>query len=120
VDSDILIEVFRARDRELVKRWHDLEASGAVIEYSPVSAAELWAGARTNEFEATVRLFDALRCVPIDRETGTRAGHFLRRYAKSHSLELADAVIAATATIAGAALWTRNRKHFPMPELSFF
>jgi len=29
-------------------------------------------------------------------------------------------MIAATVLIRGAALWTRNRKHYPMPEIAFF
>jgi predicted nucleic acid-binding protein len=44
----------------------------------------------------------------------------LRRYRKSHGVELADALIAATAVAHSAMLWTRNRKHYPMKELAFF
>lgn len=47
------------------------------------------------------------------------AGEYIRRYRKSHSVELGDALIAASAVVSGAALWTRNRKHYPMPELKF-
>ncbi|GAA1097327.1 hypothetical protein GCM10009648_40710 [Tsukamurella spumae] len=40
-----------------------------------------------------------------------------RRYRASHSgIDIADYLIAATATAAGAELWTRNIKHFPMFE----
>jgi hypothetical protein len=31
----------------------------------------------------------------------------------------ADALIAAAATTAGLSLWTRNRRDYPMPDLSF-
>ena len=44
VDSDILIEVSRGRDKELVARWVELSRSNAAVLYSPVNAAELWAG----------------------------------------------------------------------------
>jgi predicted nucleic acid-binding protein len=119
-DSDILIELFRGRNREVVTRWRELEDSGAVIWYSPVSAAEIWAGAKPQERAAITTLFESIRCAPIDCETGARAGDYMLRYRKSHSLALGDALIAASASLSGAALWTRNRKHFPMPELSFF
>jgi predicted nucleic acid-binding protein len=33
---------------------------------------------------------------------------------------MGDALIAASAVHNEAALWTRNRKHFPMKELEFF
>jgi len=119
-DSDILIEVSRARDKTLMARWRELGESENEVAYSPVSAAEVWASARTAEFDATTKLLDSLRCLPIDSETGVRAGRFMRQYRNRHSLALGDALIAATAVITGAALWTRNRKHFPMKELSFF
>jgi predicted nucleic acid-binding protein len=120
VDSDILIEVTRGRDPDLVVRWIDLSRSDAAVLYSPVSVAELWAGARPAEHETLTNLFRALRCIPLDAETGQQAGDYLRRYRKSHGVEIADALIAASAVVTSAALWTRNRKHYPMKELTFF
>jgi predicted nucleic acid-binding protein len=87
---------------------------------SPVSSAELWAGALPREHEATAKLFRTLVCVPIDYETGRRAGDYLRQYGKSHGLQITDALIAAAAVLNRAELWTRNRKHYPMKELSFY
>jgi len=97
-----------------------LSRSDVAILYSPVSAAELWAGARLPEHGGLNNLFSALTCVPIDSETGHQAGVYLRRYRKSHSVELGDALIAAGAVLNKASLWTRNRKHYPMKELLFF
>ena len=45
---------------------------------------------------------------------------YLARYAKSHSVEIADALIAAAAATSGLRLWTLNRKHYPMQDLRFF
>jgi hypothetical protein len=120
VDSDILIEVSRGRDAEIVSRWIELSRSDVAILYSPVSAAELWAGARPSEHEAIANLFRALTCVLIDAATGQRAGDYLRRYRKNHGVELGDALIAAAAVLNGATLWARNRKRYPMKELAFF
>jgi hypothetical protein len=120
VDSDILIDVSRGRDTELVSRWTALSRSDVVILYSPVSAAELWAGARPAEHDALKNLFRVLKCVPVDAATGRQAGDYLRRYQKSHAVELGDALIAAAAVSNNAALWTRNRKHYPMKEMAFF
>ena len=85
-----------------------------------MSAAELWAGALPSEFDSLSALFEALVCVPADAEIGRRAGDYLRQYRKSDGVELGDAVIAASAFSRNAALWTRNRKHYPMKELTFF
>jgi hypothetical protein len=90
------------------------------ILYSPLTAAELWAGARPREHEALTKLYRALACAPIDSETGRQAGDYLRQYHKSHGLELGDALVASAALLNRAKLWTRNRKHYPMKELSFY
>jgi predicted nucleic acid-binding protein len=120
VDSDILIEVSRGKDQRLLSRWMELGRSDDLILYSPVSVAELWAGARPREYEMLTQLFRALVCAPIDNETGRRAGDYLRQYRKSHGVELGDALVASAASLNAAQLWTRNRKHYPMKELSFY
>ena len=120
VDSDVLIEVSRGRNSEIVTRWLDLSKSDSAVLYSPVSVAELWAGARPNEFEALTHLFGSLTCIPIDGESGRQAGLYLRQYRKSHGVEIADALIAAGAVANKADLWTRNRKYYPMKDLAFF
>jgi predicted nucleic acid-binding protein len=91
-----------------------------VLLCSPVTIAELWHGARPAEHRVLDALFAVLLCVPVDKEIGRLAGDYLRQYTKSHHLELGDALIAATATVHGAALWTRNRKHYPMPSVEFY
>jgi predicted nucleic acid-binding protein len=120
VDSDILIEVSRGRDSTILAKWMELSESDALILFSPVTAAELWAGARLSEYPKLEALFDALVCVPADASVGRRAGEYLRRYRKSHSVELGDALIAAGTVASSGQLWTRNRKHYPMPELTFY
>ena len=120
IDSDILIEVLRGRDAAILARWTELGGSGDFILCSPVSLAELWHGARPREFQAVRDLFGALICVAIDSGVGRQAGEYLRAYHKSHTVELGDALIAATAKQQKAILWTRNRKHYPMPGLEFY
>jgi hypothetical protein len=120
VDSDIFIEVSRGHDPTIVAKWMELSESDALILFSPVSTAEVWAGARPAEYRKLEALFDALVCVPTEASVGRRAGEYLRRYRKSHAVELGDALIAASAVASGGRLWTRNRKHYPMPELTFY
>lgn len=120
VDSDILIEISRGKDSAIISEWLKLGASDARILCTPVNVAELWAGARPAEHDGLRALFDALIPVLIDAGIGRRAGDYLRRYQKSHALELGDALIAACAITMEAKLWTRNRKHYPMKEVSFF
>ena len=120
IDSDILIEVFRARNSDIMSKWTNLSNSNATILYSSITAAEVWGGARTAEFERLTDLFGTLSCISIDEESGRRAGSYMRQYRKNHAVDIADALIAAGAVASKAALWTRNRKHYPMKDLAFF
>ena len=120
IDSDILIEVARARDSGILNKWDALSQGSTVLFCSPVTVAELWLGARPQENRILQALFAAVQSIPIDAEIGQRAGVFLRQYARSHGVELGDALIAATAFLHDLQLWTRNRRHYPMKDLSFF
>ena len=119
IDSDILIEVLRGRDAAVLEAWERLANSEPVPLCSSVSIAEIWCGARPRETETIDRLFASLPAVPADAQVGRQAGEFLGRYGKSHGVELGDALIGATAIVHGLRLWTRNRKHYPMPGLRF-
>ncbi|HEY1501332.1 MAG TPA: type II toxin-antitoxin system VapC family toxin [Acidobacteriaceae bacterium] len=120
IDSDVLIEVTRKRDDEVLSRWLELGASDTVVMYSPVTVAELWAGILPHEEKLLRALFEALQCAEIDEAIGTRAGAYLRKYQRSHNVQMGDALIAASAIQNEASLWTRNKKHFPMKDLEFF
>ena len=62
-------------------------------------------------------LVKGLAGIQIDSETRHQAGDYPRQY---HGLELGDALVASAALLNRAELWTRNRKHYPMKELSFY
>ena len=120
VDSDVLIEVARGRDGRTLDLWlRTIERDDVLLACSPVTVAELWRGVRPAERETLRELFNALVCLPIDRETGRTAGDILRQFAASHAVEIADALIGASALVHEAALWTRNRKHYPAKGIRF-
>jgi predicted nucleic acid-binding protein len=120
VDSDVVIEVLRGRDRALLAHWAALADTHDAILVSPITMAEVDAGAFETEMQVIARFFAPLTCIAIDEQIGHQAGEYLRQYAKSHNLQIADALIAASAMRCQAALWTRNRKHYPMRELIFY
>lgn len=114
LDSDVLIWVLRGR-RETLQRLEGLEGPLGV---SVVSRAEIWAGAREAEHRAIEALFLSLTTYVVDAAVADMAGDFLRRSLRGgKALELADALIGATAVIHGLSLVTYNVSHFPMPEL---
>jgi len=116
LDTDILIDFLRGR----AAAWSlmaNMHAGGETPLISTVSIAELFAGTRRGEEEATERLLSVLDKVQVSEAIARHAGDFLRVYQRSHGLELGDALVAATALVAGATLITRNVKHYPMPQV---
>lgn len=87
---------------------------------SVLSKIEILAGTRPGEEHATTALFRVFEWVPVDDALAERAGQIARSFVRSHpGVDPVDYAIAATAERYEAALWTRNRKHFPMiPDLS--
>ncbi len=65
-------------------------------------------------------LIDSDLLIEVSRGRNHDAGLYLGQYQRSHGVETADALIAASAVANRAELWTRNRKHYPMKEVSFF
>ena len=117
LDTDILIEVLRQRDAAILAQWRRITGGTEPVLYTPVTAAELWHGLRQGEEAVVSMMLETLTCVPLDVETGRRAGSYLRQFHRSHGLALGDALIAAAAVVYGCALWTRNRKHYPMKDI---
>jgi hypothetical protein len=120
LDTDVLIEVLRARNAPLLAAWSRLQDSSASVFVSPVTVAEIWHGLRPGEQEPVASLFSALACIPLDARIGRAAGEYLRQFHKSHGVMLGDALVAATASAHGLRLWTRNRRHYPMKDVQFF
>ena len=119
LDSDVVIAILRGRSRA-AGTIAELESSGVRTYVCAVTWGEVYAGIRPREEEVTEEFFQARGEVVLDSVTGRRAGSYLARYARSHALEIPDALVAAAATTSGLALWTLNRKHYPMPEIRFF
>lgn len=120
IDSDILIEVLRERNRVVLTTWMKVVSSAEPLFYSPVSVAEIRHGMRPGETNLIDRLFSAMICLPIGEEVASLAGDYLRAFHRSHGVELADAFIAATAIIHSLRLWSQNHKHFPMKQIELF
>jgi predicted nucleic acid-binding protein len=118
LDSDVILEAFRGR-RGITEAIRAAEQAGVATYCCAISLAEIWAGLRPGEEAATEAFFQARGDVTLDAAVGRRAGAYLSRYARSHGLELADALVAAAASTAGLRLWTLNRRHYPMADVLF-
>jgi predicted nucleic acid-binding protein len=119
LDSDVIIEILRGR-RAVVDAVRSLEGSAVPTYCTAISWAEIYAGIRPGEEAVTEAFFNARGEVILDAVAGRHAGHYLARYARSHGVEIADALIAAATTTVGLRLWTLNRRHYPMPDVRFY
>lgn len=119
LDSDVIIAWLRGSESVAGAVMNLLE-SGHNLLWTPVSVAEIFAGAREAESARIKTLFLILETLQISETIGKEAGRYLQKYSKSHSLELGDALIAAAASMAGLSLWTLNKKRYPMPKVRLF
>lgn len=119
LDTDIIIEALRRRE-PVVGQLRALMVSGTHLYTTPVSLAEILAGIRPGEAGTTGNYLARLGEIRLDAAIGRQAGAYLAHYARSHRLELPDALIAAAAVLTGLPLWTRNRRDYPMPEITLY
>lgn len=119
IDTDVLIEYLRANEM-IVKKFTEVYKREKKLCFSPITRAEIVAGLRKGEEEITSKLFGLMECLKIDDEIGHKAGGYMKTYRSSHSTEIADALIAATAHVTDLPLWTLNKKHYPMKDVDFF
>jgi len=118
LDSDVLIEWLRGHE-PVVQQIGTMIEEHAELFWTPVSIAEIFAGVRKDEEDAVANLFVLLESLPVTPAVGRKAGQYLKSYAKSHGVQLGDALIAACASSERFSLWTLNRKDYPMKDLSF-
>lgn len=118
-DSDVVIELLRER-QPVLDQAVALRRSGVRSYCCAVAYAEIFRGVRAGEETLAAEFFEARGEVILDGRVGRRAGGYLARYAKSHGLEIADALTAAAASESGLWLWTRNRRHYPMSDVRFY
>ena len=110
IDSDVLIWIARGHPGAIAKvqalpNWR----------ISAVSYMELAQGCRNkNELKTMQKAFksDANDVLPITQTISDMACTLVEKYALSHSVHVADALIAATAMVHAIPLLTGNSKHF--------
>jgi predicted nucleic acid-binding protein len=116
IDTDIAIDHFHGH-RQAFEYFAQTLAEGEVLAMSVVSLTEILAGMRTGEQERTEKLFRLFVLVDVDEEIARKAGEYMNEYRASKRIELADAIVAATAFVTNAELITRNVKHYPMGDV---
>ncbi len=110
VDTDVLIWSFRGNDKAA-----DLLDNNPRFAISAVTYMELIQGARDRHEMQLIRKtlrYWGVRIEAIDPGISSRAMYLVEEFALSHSMALADALIASTALSLGESLVTANDKHY--------
>lgn len=109
LDTNILIEILKNN----VQTLQELEALDAVFYISSITVMELYFGARDKAELAKLKKFTAaFELIEIDVEISKCATRLIESYAKSHHLDIPDALIASSALVKKFPLMTYNRKDF--------
>jgi hypothetical protein len=115
VDTSVLMDALRGHAAATAAL--DGAIADDVVVASELTRIELISGMRSAERSSVRRLLDLMTWVPVDEPVAERAGALARAHRRSHQgIDLVDYVIAATAEVHQADLWTTNTKHFPMFE----
>jgi hypothetical protein len=116
IDTDVAIDHFHGH-RQAFDYFEQTLAEGEILAMSVVSVTEILAGMRKGEQERTEKLFSLFAVIDIDEQIARKAGEYLNEFRLTKRVELGDALIAATAHVAGAELITRKIKRYPMRDL---
>ena len=116
VDTDVLIWYSRGRQKA-IDVIHSLDR----FSLSVVTYIEIIQGVRNkkelNAFKKALGILNA-QVIQIDELISTKAMFYVEQYALSHTMELADALIGASAVIKQLPLITGNEKHYKhLPEI---
>lgn len=110
VDTDVLFWNLRGNDNAA-----DFLDEGAGFSISAVTYMELLQGLRDKAEMRALRQalrFWEVEILPIERDISARAMFLVEEYALSHNMQMADALIAATALHFGDILATANDRHY--------
>ena len=110
IDTDVLIWYMRG-NQKAYKLIEDL--NGFYI--SVVTYMELVQGMRNkrelSEFRKAIKSWNC-KIIQLNEEISSKAMFYIERHYLSHSLQLADALVATTALVNGLPIMTGNDKHF--------
>lgn len=115
LDTNILIEILKNHQETIGK----VKTFTPPLTISTITAMELFYGARnTQEVRQLERFIELFSIIHLDLAISNRALLLVKQYAQSHTLDIPDSLIAATAIEHRIKLFTYNIKDFQfIPDL---
>lgn len=121
LDSDIIIDYTRAADPLFGSLLNQYLKDKIKLFIPSIVLAELMSGKETKQdkkLRALENLIGEIELVVLDYNLSVQAGFLVR---DNQPIQMADAIVAATALSLNAKLVTRNKKHFEgIKDLKFF
>ena len=118
LDTDVIINILRKKP-ETIEKFKELIDKKAKFFISPIVIAEIYHGAKEKEYEQIEELFSFFEIINIDAQIGFIAGKYANKYSKAfNKISLEDYLIAATVRVHNLILWTYNKKHYPMKDIT--
>jgi predicted nucleic acid-binding protein len=117
VDSDILIWHLRGSEAAASYLKALRSDPGRMLCLGALQRAEIVFFARRDELRPTLLLLSLFETVPVDAGVVDLGAELYRSWNPSQGIDVADALLAATAMRTGGRIHTLNRKHFPMKDL---
>jgi len=112
LDSSILIELFRKKDKENTQ-FYSLAKTYKTFCISSITYYEVGIGNRKTHFNYWAQLSENLRILPFDKECSDSAiAIYLDLLKANKMIDLADILIGATALTHNIPIATLNDKHF--------
>ena len=109
LDTNILIEVLKNNEK-IVKLLNGMQEEFAI---SSITQMELYYGAFNKaEIRKLEKFFANFEIIYLNEEIARVATDLIKRYAKSHNLDIPDSLIAASAIVQNCTLFTLNRRDF--------
>ncbi len=111
VDSDVFIDYLK----EVDIACNFIETHIEQVCLSIITVAEIRAGIKgKQEEQALAQFLSAISLFDVTPTVAEIGGDWVRQFGRSHSVEVPDALIAATASFHNLELKTLNTKHYPM------
>ncbi len=115
-DTNILIDHLKGKSAATLILQGSV-SEGLLLACSVITRIELINGMRPEEEKILEGLLSSFEKIGVTDNIAGQAGKYLNIYRKSHGINMADAIIAASAKHANSQLYTLNIKHYPMKDI---
>ena len=109
LDTNVLIEILKGNKETITK----VQSFDETLLISSITVMEIYYGAKNKAELKKLEQFTALFKVDhLTKDISIKATALIKTYAKSHTLDIPDSLIAATALVSDGKIFTYNKKDF--------